>query len=160
MKSGSGHSGIRLRGCGFGHCNAEDSETQRPGNGCTACRAGGFLPCAGITHGPTSASTPEPKVRTGCSSAARPDLCGGRPDPIGAKGRLYRDHIACSRQLVPTPKGRDLPSLALSTSADAGRVRRRADRRGGYPYLDETPYSCQTSVSAIGVAEARLSVHE
>lgn len=96
MKSGSGHSEIRLRGCGSGHCNAEDSETQRPGSGCTACSAGGFLLCAGITPGPRSASTPESKVRTGCSSAARPDLCGGRPEPSGAKGRLYRDQCPLS----------------------------------------------------------------
>lgn len=32
MKSGSGLSEIRSRGCGFGHCNAADSETQQHPN--------------------------------------------------------------------------------------------------------------------------------
>ena len=54
-------------------------------------RAGGFLLCAGITPGPRSASTPESRQEP--DAVALPvRICAGRPEPIGAKGCLYRDH--------------------------------------------------------------------
>ena len=40
---------------------------------------------------PISDLTSEPEARAQCGSAARWDLCGGRPEPDGVKGRPYRD---------------------------------------------------------------------
>jgi len=41
--------------------------------------------------GLSSDLTSEPEARAQCGSAARWDLCGGRPEPDGVKGRPYRD---------------------------------------------------------------------
>ena len=35
--------------------------------------------------------TSEPEARAQCGNSARWDLCGGRPEPDGVKGRPYRD---------------------------------------------------------------------
>lgn len=52
--------------------------------------------------------TSEPEARAQRGSAARWDLCGGRPEPDGVKGRPYRDRSAGGALL----KCRDAPQRA------------------------------------------------
>src|SRR5437899_1950791 len=91
----------KLHVIGIARCCAAANDGGSHGYGCSGLSRVGSHGLLSHIHGLSSALMLVPEVRAQCGSAARWDLCGGRPDPCGARSSLPRPLLL--RAVPPTP---------------------------------------------------------